>query len=133
MSKQEPWKKDLAELAATVQNRLDGMEKKIGEKFSNPNGGESEVPLYRCKGKDCSFSTDSIEDYVEHRVKEVLGETKSKPAATDEAKPVPVRHETAKDYLDCPECFPKFEKEFLAKGYRKPEEKKKESGQGLLG
>ena len=74
------------------------------------------MPLYRCKGKNCDFATDDIGEYVRHIIKE---ET-SPPKETR-------RHKTARDYLECPSCASKFEKEFLARGYMKPEEKEKES------
>ena len=75
------------------------------------------MPLYRCKGKNCNFATDDIGEYVRHIIKE---ET-SPPKET-------TRHKTAKDYLECPSCTPKFEKEFLERGYTKPEEKREKKG-----
>lgn len=129
MSK-EPWKKDLAELAETVEERFQSLRKEIGEKSSSRHEGESELPLYRCKGKDCAFSTDSIEDYVEHRLNEVLESKKTPDTETPVSRPV--KHETAEDYLNCPECFPKFEKAFLKRGYTKKEEKKEKPKGTLL-
>ncbi|NVM23522.1 MAG: hypothetical protein HWN68_17285 [Desulfobacterales bacterium] len=129
MSK-EPWKKDLRELAETVHNELTQIRKEIGEKSSslqhdssNRERRSGEMPLYKCKGKDCGYATDDLSDFVVHTVKENL------PKPQTETAPRTKRHETVKDYLNCPECFPKFEKEFLARGYRKPEEKKKETEQ----
>jgi len=37
------------------------------------------------------------------------------------------RHETVEDYLNCPVCFPKFEKAMLARGYVKEEVRKEPS------
>jgi len=85
------------------------------------------MPVYKCKGKDCSFATDDIADFVVHTVKENMPK-----AETTVEEPVKKRHETAEDYLSCPECFPKFEKAFLARGYEKKKEpEKKPEGLGL--
>ena len=77
--------------------------------------------LYKCKGKDCGYSTDDIHDFITHVVRENV------PKAPEPVEPEPKTHRTVKDYLDCPECFPKFEKEFLARGYTKPKEEEEES------
>jgi len=81
------------------------------------------VPIYKCKGKDCGFATDDIGDFIEHKIKESLPRAESE----SPAEPEPKKHMTAKDYLDCPECFPKFEAEFLRRGYAKHAEKKAEA------
>ena len=114
----------------TVVKRLNGLETEIGKVYSilkeweppsQSEGGHAELPIYRCKGKDCSFSTDNIEDYVPHVVEERLEHALSrlreerKPAAPPEEPPEPSkpRHTTIKEYLDCPECYPKFEDAML--------------------
>jgi len=36
------------------------------------------------------------------------------------ASPQPKVHRTVQDHLNCPNCYPKFEKAMLDRGYRKP-------------
>jgi len=83
------------------------------------------VPIYKCKGKDCGYATDDIGDFIDHKIRDSL--PKAAEPAEVPAEPVPKKHMTAKDYLDCPECFPKFEAEFLKRGYAKQTQKKAEA------
>lgn len=81
------------------------------------------MPEYRCKGKNCNFATDDIGEFIRHVIREEAHPPKPK-----------VRHKSAGDYVACPECYPRLEKELLKRGWTKPEEKKKETEQkGLLG
>lgn len=83
------------------------------------------MPAYRCKGKNCNFVTDDLGDFIRHVIRE------------ETSPPKPRRHKTARDYVECPECYPKLEKELLKRGWSKPEEKKEEkekkTKQGLFG
>jgi len=129
------WRKELAELAQALEGRFQNLEKslkEIGERSSSPSPASSqegsEMPLYKCKNGKCTFATDDLDAYIEHKIDH---KTSEKP--TEEASPArPARHETVEDYLNCPECFPRFEKAFLARGYLKkePEPKKKPAKNG---
>jgi len=72
------------------------------------------MPVYKCSGKDCKFSTEDLEAFIDHKVDERVSPPKIE-------EPPKKKHETVADYLNCPECFPKFEAEFLKRGYKKPE------------
>lgn len=114
----------------SVVKRLNGLETEIGKVYSilkeweppsQSEGGSAELPIYRCKGKDCTFSTDNIEDFVPHVVEErlesALGKLRQERAQTtapeEPPEPPKARHTTIKEYLDCPECYPKFEDAML--------------------
>ena len=79
------------------------------------------VSAYRCKGKNCKFATDDIGEFIRHVIREETHPPKPK-----------VRHKTAKDYAECPECSPALEKELLKRGWTKPEEKKETVQKGLF-
>jgi len=128
-------KKEIAELAKLVNERFGKLETRVEnvEKASpigDRNGGQeggSETPIYKCKGANCGFATDDLSDFVTHVVRENL----PKPAAEERHEddtPPPKKHETVDDYLNCPECFPKFEAAFVKRGYKKPETEKKAEG-----
>jgi len=77
-----------------------------GEKRESEN-----MPLYKCTSKDCTskgYSTEDIEAFIDHKIEE---RTRPKPA--EEAAPPKKRHESVEEYLNCPECYPKFEKAIL--------------------
>lgn len=111
---------ELAEFAEILNTRLEEMAKRVEEAKG------LETRFYRCAEEGCDFATDNLGVFVGHTVDERL--RKLGWTAPEEAEPV--RHRSVKDFLDCPECFPKFEKIMLERGYRKPEEKK---SKGLLG
>ena len=110
--------KDLGTIFATLTEQ--GQTSTGGSTKKGKGGGE--VPIYRCRGKECTFSTDKIEDYIPHVVEEQLEsamdklrQQREKTAAAQEAPEAATRKHggTVKDYLDCPECYPKFEKGLL--------------------
>lgn len=89
---------------------------------------EVEVKFYRCHKGECDFVTDDLGEFVDHIVDmhvKGVGEEKTKPF-----------HPTIKDYLECPQCYPKFRdalmqdprflEELKADGWVKEEEKKPE-------
>jgi len=86
----------------------------------------SKAPIYRCSGKGCGFATDDLEAFVRHVLDEKL--VKSLPTAEP---PKTVEHKTVRDYLSCPECYPKFESLLLARGWKRKTEKGNAEKQGL--
>ena len=135
-------KKDLEKLGEAWAEKFSKTEKEIGKIYSRLDQknakpseleGADELPIYKCRGKDCTFSTDNIPDLVDHVTDEKvsavlkrLSEENKKPALeqdTETAKP-PL-HETTKEFLDCPNCRPKFEKAFKELGWQPPTPKEK--------
>lgn len=84
------------------------------------------MPTYRCSKEGCSFTTDDVEAFVKH----VLDERLIKELPTAERQKTTI-HKTVRDYLSCPECFPKFEKLLLARGWTRKTEKKETERKGL--
>ena len=115
---------DLTELAHAFHERLGEMQKQVGElsrKFEEvptEELGEAER-LYRCGEEGCDFVTDDLGAFVGHAVDEKLGKLTLAPEETVSVEPR--LHKTVKDFLDCPNCFPKFEKIMLERGWKKPE------------
>ncbi len=68
---------------------------------------------YACKGKGCGFSTDDLEEFVRHLV-----------GHRQEASAPKGTHRSAREYLECPQCKPKFEKALVERGWKSPEEAK---------
>jgi len=97
---------------------------------SSSNNETSKLRIFKCRGKDCGFATDELDVFIDHIVEEKLKAREAAPAPEAET---PKRHRTAKEWLDCPECYPKFEKVFFehpkilealkARGYVKTEKK----------
>jgi len=131
--------KQLADLASMTNQRFKKLEDSIEQLSSRSksqtgreNGERSEtMPIYKCKGKDCGFATDDIAEFVLHTVKENL--PKPSEEREEETPPAPrKRHQTAKDWLSCPECSPAFEKAIVELGipeklgYAKKEPEKQE-------
>ena len=126
-------KKELEELAKAWDERITPIEKRVGEitsslqaqRTGSEKGGSAKLPIYKCKGKECRFATDNIEDYVDH----VTGEKVSAALKTLEKETAPKEdeHETPKkryhtfsEYLDCPTCKPKAEELLKSKGWTPP-------------
>jgi len=84
------------------------------------------MATYRCSKKGCDFSTDNVEEFVQHALDERL--IKTLPTAEP---PKTVEHKTVRDCLSCPECYPKFERLLLARGWKKKTEKEAVKSKGL--
>ena len=116
---------DLTELAHAFHERLGEMQKQVGElsrKFEEvPTEELGEAKrLYRCEAEGCGFVTDDLGAFVGHAVDEKLRRL-TPPEEGEEWGHKPRVHRTTKDFLDCPECSPMFEKILLEKGWKKPE------------
>jgi len=119
------WKKELKEFGEATEKRFQGLEeslKRIGEQSSNPNPASnqegSEMPLYKCKNGNCAFSTEDLDAFIDHKI--AHSKTESKPAE-EAAPPAPKkRHETVDDFLNCPECRPRFDQRYLKEGWTPP-------------
>jgi len=137
---QKEWERPFKELKDSVEKSLDGFQNVTGEisshlseldrRLSQSSGsqrGEGEVPLYKCKGPNCGFTTDDIGTLLEHRdehlLKKVEGLLHSAEPEPVEPKPQPRKHKTAKEFLDCPDCSPAFLREIESRGYAKQEPK----------
>jgi len=130
--------KDLEEMGESWARKLKEVEEKIGtgssaltEAKPKESGGNANMPLYRCKDGKCAFTTDDLDAYIDHKIDH---KTREKPA--EEEKPEPKRHETVDEFLNCPECRPRFDKRYLKDGWKPPEkeaekEKKESEGGGL--
>jgi len=68
------------------------------------------VGIYQCDEEGCTFQTDDLGAFVEHSIDERL-KKHSEEEVREEEKPKV--HRTAREYLECPECFPKFLKGML--------------------
>lgn len=113
---------ELAEFAKVVAKQLEQMSKSI-EALGEPK--ELKTAFYRCSKEGCDFVTDDLGVFVEHTVDEKLRKRGWTPEeASGEPKTAPVKHRTFAEFLDCPECAPKFEKVLLEKGWKKPEPKR---------
>jgi len=85
------------------------------------------MPTYRCSGKGCGFATEDLDAFVRHVLNEKLLRT------LPTAEPRKARtHQTVRDYLNCPECYARFEKVLLARGWKKKSEEKAEKKSRLL-
>jgi len=92
-----------------------------------------EKKIYRCRGKDCGFETGDIPALIEHMITE---HEKTREGIEPSLPETPRGHRTVSDYLNCPECYPRFEKAILAhprfqetlkaQGFVKQEKKKEE-------
>lgn len=88
-----------------------------------------EVSFYRCTEEGCGYTTDDLGAYIEHTVDERLKGHRS-PTPTEEEEEIyeatqpSRRHMRAEDFLDCPECAPRFEKTLFEMGWEKPEPKR---------
>jgi len=120
---------EIAELAKEVDKRFKRLEEKVlgNGKTGSVNGksteestGRNEVPVYKCDKSGCTFATDSEVHMMRHIAQEEA--EARKPTPEKELTEEPKRHKTVDDFLNCPECFPKFEKAFLDRGYTKPQE-----------
>jgi len=140
-------KKDLEELAKAWDERMTPIEEKIGKILSDEQPqktsserkvGESEMPNYKCRDGNCGYSSDDIGSLLLHEREHVLKSIDARLAKlttpketkeeTWEEKAEPKRHKTFKEYLECPQCSPVIEKELVARGWKKPEEKKPKKG-----
>ena len=124
---------ELTEFAKAVKDKLCDMEKEV-EALRSEAGEPKELQtkFYRCGEEGCEFVTDDLGVFVEHTVDEKLrkhGLGAPEETFRGEGEATPKKHRTFADFLDCPECYPKFEKVLLEKGWKKPEPKSK----GLLG
>jgi len=131
---------DLDNLLEVVNQRFQTVEDTIRQLSSSSSGEESlkssggaDTPIYKCKGRGCTFATDDLDAYIDHKVKE----NQPKPAPAEEpleAEAAKVRHKNVDDFLDCPECRPRFDKRYVKDGWTPPKkepEKKPEKGGGL--
>lgn len=95
------------------------------------------MPLYKCKGKDCGFTTDDLGVLLEHHDEHLLSKVQSVLHPTDETRPEPKRHKTAREFVDCPDCRTSLIREFEAAGWKvaKPEPEKagEKAKRGLFG
>jgi len=69
---------------------------------------EGHTPIYRCHAKGCGYATDNLGAFVQHVLDEKLRERESASIPK-----TPKGHRTVQEYLNCPECYPKFEKVIL--------------------
>ena len=141
-------KKDLEKLGEAWAQKFSKTEKEIGEIYSRLDKtnakpsqleGADELPIYKCRGKDCTFSTDNIPDLVDHVTDEKvsavlkrLSEENKKPALEEETEKAKPLHETTKEFLDCPNCRPKFEKAFKELGWQPPTAEAEKSKKGVV-
>lgn len=81
------------------------------------------MPIFKCKGPGCHFSTEELDAYVDHVVGHRL--EKAQTTELEPARAEPKRHRSAKEFVDCPECRGALLREFEAAGWKvqRPEEK----------
>ena len=111
-------KAEMNEFGVAVQDVFKELRKDI-DALRSELGEPRELALYRCGEEGCDFVTDDLGAFVGHTVDEKLGKLTMAPEETVSVEPR--LHKTVKDYLDCPNCFPKFEKIMLERGWKKPE------------
>ncbi len=116
MSEEEEYvtKHELSHFAQVLKDRFDEFHEEIQALRAELSEAKpSLASLYRCSEEGCEYVTDSLRAYVLHTVGEELEK------AEEEA--TPRKHRSVAEFLDCPECFPNFEKVLLEKGWKKPE------------
>jgi len=125
-------KKELEELAESWKSKFKTLEERIGEVSSrpseNPNSqseeGDNVATIYKCRGKDCAFSTDNIEDYVHHvtdeRIAKAIEKIPHSASVPPEEEAIKRPHRSVKEIMACPECKPKFEDAFKSLGWTPP-------------
>lgn len=138
MSKETATKKDLEEMGEAWAKKFQTVEEKIGELSSTRSqqsqpqegaeGGDEvpEKPLYKCKDGKCGQVFDDLDTFVDHKIDHRLKEGE-KPA-----EPEKKRHESVEEFLDCPDCRPKFEKAMKERGWTKAEEAEEEKEESLF-
>lgn len=119
---------ELSEFANVVKDRLCDLEKTIEAVRSESRKPKVvKTDFYRCTEEGCEFVTDDLVAFVEHTVEEKLKKlslTEPEETVSEQTETRPRIHGTFADFLDCPECYPKFEKLLLEKGWKKPEPKR---------
>jgi len=137
LSETEDWKKEMRELLKPVQKSLGEMSsdlkslKEGQQSLPLSEGEKADMPLYRCKDGKCAFATDDLDAYIDHKIEHKKAEEKP----TEEEKPEPKRHQTVDEFLNCPECRPRFDKRYLKDGWTPPKkegEKEKKESEGAL-
>jgi len=88
--------------------------------------------IYHCSEEGCSFQTDDLGAYIEHSIDERLKKSAFEEEVWEEE---PKRHRSVTEFLECPECYPKFlnamlehprfQKTLKEHGWEKPEPKPK--------
>ena len=112
-------KAEMKEFGVAVKDVFSELRKDV-EALRSELGEPRELALYRCGEEGCDFSTDDLGAFVGHAVDENLRRL-TPPEEGEEWGHKPRVHRTTKDFLDCPECSPMFEKILLEKGWKKPE------------
>lgn len=85
------------------------------------------VRHYRCGEKGCGYTTSDLASFIEHTVDERLKSLSSASPAEGEfglSEEPKRRHQSTAEFLDCPECAPKFERVLADMGWEKPEPKR---------
>jgi len=104
------------------------MEKRLNSLSGEESSEAVEMPIYKCRGKGCGFTTDDLGALLEHHDEHLLEKVRSLIQPTvEEPKPEPKpkkRHKTVRDFLTCPECRPAFEKAFMEMGWTPPKKSK---------
>lgn len=134
LSKEGVSKEDLDALAKVVGDRICELEGKI-EKLSSESREPKEVRMefHKCTEEGCAFQTDDPAVFIEHLVDERLkklglASSMEETDSGEEEKPMPKRrHTRAEEFMDCPECAPRFEKMLEEMGWEKPKPKPKSS------
>jgi len=136
MSKEEEerWEKKTKAMLKPLEESLGSLSsdlKSVNEKLSRPSPekGEPDMPIYKCKNGKCSFATDDLDAYLDHMIDHKIHEKPTEEETSSE--PRPRRHQTAEEYVNCPECRERFVKAFGEIGYsvtkkeQEPEKKEK--------
>jgi len=121
-------RREFQEFSDMVADKVCGLEGKV-DRLIAASGEPKEVELrvYRCGEEGCSYQTADLGAFVEHVVDERLRE---RSAASPEEETFGYgeqpkrRHTRAEDFLECPECAPRFEKMLAEMGWEKPEPKR---------